>query len=264
MVRLPLAWFDATHRAELTAAAGGSVLASMGVPAYLLRPLITATVVPAVIAASLLVLDPPLGVALLVLAPVLVLALRVGGRIAARADAERADADTGIGERVVEFAQAQHVLRAHGRTGRDAGLVDAILVRHRAASRALIGRTVAGLVAFGAVMRVVLVAALAIAVTRVLGGPSTRGARSRRSCSSSTPPTSWARRRSWGSACAPRGATSGPSPGSSTPPPSPSRSPARRACPTAPTWSSTACPSPTRDPRPRPSRASTPRCPSAA
>ncbi|MFH6680672.1 ABC transporter ATP-binding protein [Clavibacter michiganensis] len=171
VVRLPLAWFDATHRAELTAAAGGSVLASMGVPAYLLRPLITATVVPAVIAASLLVLDPPLGVALLLLAPVLVLALRVGGRIAARADAERAAADTGIGERVVEFAQAQHVLRAHGRTGRDAGLVDAILVRHRAASRALIGRTVAGLVAFGAVMRVVLVAALAIAATRVFGGP---------------------------------------------------------------------------------------------
>ncbi|WP_241535117.1 transglutaminaseTgpA domain-containing protein, partial [Clavibacter michiganensis] len=65
VVRLPLAWFDATHRAELTAAAGGSVLASMGVPAYLLRPLITATVVPAVIAASLLVLDPALGVALL-------------------------------------------------------------------------------------------------------------------------------------------------------------------------------------------------------
>ncbi|KDP90812.1 MULTISPECIES: ABC transporter ATP-binding protein [Clavibacter] len=171
VVRLPLAWFDATHRAELTAAAGGSVLASMGVPAYLLRPLITATVVPAVIAASLLVLDPPLGVALLVLAPLLVLALRVGGRIVARADAERAAADTGIGERVVEFAQAQHVLRAHGRTGRDAGLVDAILLRHRAASRALIGRTVAGLVAFGAAVRVVLVVALAIVVTRVLGGP---------------------------------------------------------------------------------------------
>ncbi|WP_241535505.1 ATP-binding cassette domain-containing protein, partial [Clavibacter michiganensis] len=37
--------------------------------------------------------------------------------------------------------------------------------------RDLTGRTVAGLVAFGAVMRVVLVAALAIAVTRVLGGP---------------------------------------------------------------------------------------------
>ncbi|AJW77978.1 ABC transporter ATP-binding protein [Clavibacter michiganensis] len=171
VVRLPLAWFDATHRAELTAAAGGSVLASMGVPAYLLRPLITAAVVPAVIALGLLVVDPPLGAALLVAAPVLVLALRVGGRIMARADAERTAADTGIGERVVEFAQAQHVLRAHGRTGRDAGLVDAILVRHRAASRALIGRTVAGLVAFGAVMRVVLVVALVIAVDRAVGGP---------------------------------------------------------------------------------------------
>jgi ATP-binding cassette subfamily B protein IrtB len=171
VVRLPLAWFDAPHRAELTAAAGGSVLASMGVPAYLLRPLITATVVPAVIALGLLVVDPPLGAALLVAAPALVLALRVGGRTMARADAERTAADTGIGERVVEFAQAQHVLRAHGRTGRDAGLVDAILVRHRAASRALVGRTVAGLVAFGAVMRVVLVVALVIAVDRVVGGP---------------------------------------------------------------------------------------------
>lgn len=175
VVRLPLAWFDATHRAELTAAAGGSVLASMGVPAYLLRPLITATVVPAVIAVALLVLDPPLGLALLVLAPVLVLALRVGGRITARADATRAAADTGIGERVVEFAQAQHVLRAHGRTGRDAGLVDAILVRHRAASRALVGRTVAGLVAFGGVLRGVLVVALVLAVDRVGGGPVDAG-----------------------------------------------------------------------------------------
>ncbi|RII84660.1 ABC transporter ATP-binding protein, partial [Clavibacter michiganensis subsp. insidiosus] len=37
--------------------------------------------------------------------------------------------------------------------------------------RALIGRTVAGLVAFGAVMRVVLVVALVIAVDRAVGGP---------------------------------------------------------------------------------------------
>ncbi|MDA3804716.1 ABC transporter ATP-binding protein [Clavibacter sp. CT19] len=175
VVRLPLAWFDAAHRAELTGAAGGSVLASMGVPAYLLRPLITATVVPAVIAVALLVLDPPLGVALLVLAPVLVLALRLGGRIVARADAARAAADTEIAERVVEFAQAQHVLRAHGRTGRDAGLVDGILVRHRAASRALIGRIVAGLVAFGTVMRAALVVALVLAVDRVGGGPVDAG-----------------------------------------------------------------------------------------
>jgi len=175
VVRLPLAWFDATHRAELTSAAGGSVLASMGVPAYLLRPLITATVVPAVIAVALLVLDPPLGVALIVLVPVLVLALRLGGRIVARADASRAAADTEIAERVVEFAQAQHVLRAHGRTGRDAGLVDAILVRHRAASRALIGRIVAGLVAFGTVMRAALVVALVLAVDRVGGGPVDAG-----------------------------------------------------------------------------------------
>ncbi|CCE74266.1 ABC transporter ATP-binding protein [Clavibacter nebraskensis] len=169
VVRLPLAWFDSAHRAELTSAAGSSVLASMGVPAYLLRPLITATVVPAVIAAGLLAIDPPLGIALLVLAPLVALALRWGGMVAQGADAERAAADTEAGERIVEFAQAQHVLRAHGRTGRDAGLLDAILVRRRSAARALIGRTVAGLVAFGAALRMALVVTLVVAVAPLLG-----------------------------------------------------------------------------------------------
>jgi ATP-binding cassette, subfamily B, bacterial IrtB/YbtQ len=170
IIELPLGWFTPARTGQLSGLASQSVLQLMNVPAHLLRPVVTAAVTPAVVAATLLVVEPRLGAAVVVTAPLLVVVLRAANRAVAHADAERHRSMDEAASRLVEFAQAQPVLRAYGRVARDHRLLDDALAAQSRADHQLLRRVVPGLTGFGFTVRALLGGVLLAGVHSVLGG----------------------------------------------------------------------------------------------
>ncbi|MEV7230833.1 MULTISPECIES: ABC transporter ATP-binding protein [Polymorphospora] len=170
VIGLPLGWFTPARTGELSRLASQSVLQLMNVPAHLLRPVVTATVTPLVVASVLLVVEPRLGAAVAVAAPLLALTLWWSNRAVASADAARHHVMDDAAARIVEFAKSQPLLRAYGRTAREHRLLDDALTAQGRADRALLHRVVPGLVAFGFAVRALLGTVLLLGVHLALGG----------------------------------------------------------------------------------------------
>ncbi|GAA5039994.1 ATP-binding cassette subfamily B protein [Thermocatellispora tengchongensis] len=169
IVQLPLGWFDRTRVGELSRMNSQSVPQVMNVPAHLLRPAVTAVLTPLTVVAVMPLFDVRIALTLVVSLPLLAVILRWSNRMVERADRDRhASIDEAAG-RVVEFAQAQPVLRAFGRAGGD-GALDRALAGQGAADRAMLWRAVPGLVAFGFAVRAVFAAVLIVGVHAALGG----------------------------------------------------------------------------------------------
>lgn len=173
VIALPWGWFSAKNRGSLTATTGQSVLQLMSVPAHLLRPALESVLTPAVIVIGLFVLDPVVGVAAALGFALMWLMLRVGRTGAAAADAQRHDAGAEVSERIVEYAQSQHLLRTYGRTGSDAAQLTEALTEQRSAERRLLFRLVPALITYSATVRIVVTVLTVITVAQLLGGSLT-------------------------------------------------------------------------------------------
>ena len=169
VVELPMGWFGQDKVGWFTRLIGHGVF-SVATVLDLLRPIVTALCTSVVVLIFLLFLDWRIAVAVVITAPVVVLALRLSGALSARTDRAVETAAAEAAGRAVEFAQTQQVLRAFGRSGQDFALLDsALLAQHRA------GRTqiTAGMtsVNFGALaVQLALTVALVVGVFRVEGG----------------------------------------------------------------------------------------------
>ncbi|MFI6927781.1 ABC transporter ATP-binding protein [Nonomuraea spiralis] len=116
LARLPIGWYSAGRVGEVSVLASRGVLQGMSVIAHLLAPFISACVTPLTIVVVMLAFNVQLGLAALVAVPVVVAIQIWTGRSMAATDAERAERDREATERVIEYLQAQPVLRAGGRT----------------------------------------------------------------------------------------------------------------------------------------------------
>ncbi len=135
LARLPIGWYGAGRVGEVSVLASRGLLAAMSVIAHLLAPFISACVTPLTIVVVMLAVDWRMGLAALVAVPV-VAAIQVRtGRSMAATDAERHERDHEATARVIEFLQAQPVLRAGGRTGERFQLLDDSLREVQRASR---------------------------------------------------------------------------------------------------------------------------------
>ncbi len=170
IVTLPLGWFGAARVGELARLTSSSVLAVMNVPAHLLRPVITAAVVPATVVVTLFIVDPRLAAVVALAAPVMVAVLAWSNRTVGRADAARDVIVDEASARLVEFGQRQPVLRAFGRTTEGYAALDAALVAQHDGDRALVWKSLPGLVAFSFTVRLVFAAVLVLGADRALGG----------------------------------------------------------------------------------------------
>ncbi|MFC9947392.1 ABC transporter ATP-binding protein [Streptomyces pratensis] len=135
LARLPIGWYTAGRLGEVSVLASRGVLQAMSVIAHLLAPFISAAVTPLTIVAVMLAFNWQMGLAALIAVPV-VAAIQVRtGRSMAAGDAERAERDDEATGRVIEFLQAQPVLRAGGQTGERFRLLDDSLRDVERASR---------------------------------------------------------------------------------------------------------------------------------
>lgn len=159
--RLPavrLDWFtsDNTAMSRQAIAATGPEL--VGLVVNLLTPLMTAVLLPAVIALALLPISWQLGVAALAGVPLLLGALWAALRLTRRADAAAGAANTALTERIIEFARTQQALRAARRVEPARSMVGAALAAQHTATMRLLAMQIPGQLLFSIASQLALIA----------------------------------------------------------------------------------------------------------
>ncbi|MGC7094984.1 ABC transporter ATP-binding protein [Amycolatopsis lurida] len=170
LARLPIGWYSAARVGEVSATASHGVLEAMGVIAHLLSPFISACVTPLTIVAVLLAYNAPLGLAALLAVPLIAVIQVWAGRSMAAADTDRAERDHEATGRVIEYLQAQPVLRAGGRTEERFGLLDDSLHEVQRATRRSTLTALPGVVGLALAVQAVFTVLLVLGAHLALGG----------------------------------------------------------------------------------------------
>ncbi|UNO40535.1 ABC transporter ATP-binding protein [Streptomyces sp. MST-110588] len=170
LARLPLGWYGAGRVGEVSVLAGRGVLEAMSVIAHLLAPFINAGVTPLTIVAVLLAYQWQMGLAALLAVPAVAAIQIWTGRSTAAGDAERAVRDDEATGRVIEYLQAQPVLRAGGRTAERFRLLDDALRQVERASRRSTLRALPGAVGLTLTVQAVFTGLLVLGAGLALGG----------------------------------------------------------------------------------------------
>ena len=170
IARLPLGWFDGGRVGSVGRLTSQGVIDVMGVPAHLLRPIVTAFLTPATVVAVMFAFDWRLALAAAVTAPAAALVYRWAGNLVQRTDHRTHAAAVEASARVVEFAQAQAVLRAFSRSDRGYEQLDAALREQREAGRAQLLIAAPGLAAFVFVVQAAFTILLLFGLDLALGG----------------------------------------------------------------------------------------------
>ncbi|MFE9098241.1 ABC transporter ATP-binding protein [Streptomyces sp. NPDC007264] len=171
VAELPLGWFAPERVGQLGQLVTKNVMDIMGVPAHLLRPLVTSFVTPATVVALMYVFDWRLALAATLTVPVIVLVHRWSTSLSRQADEARTAARAVTGGLVVEFAQLQPVLRVFGRGDARSGtrLDDALRTQTEASRRVLV-TGVPGLVGFALVVQAAFTVVLVTGTYLALDG----------------------------------------------------------------------------------------------
>ncbi|MEQ3550302.1 ABC transporter ATP-binding protein [Pseudonocardia nematodicida] len=167
---LPLGWFSGERVGRLSRLVTGGTMMVAGLFAHLMTPLVVAIATPATIVLAMLLFDWRLALATLVCVPLLYLAFTRAARWVGRGDELDDAAAVVAGNRVVEFARTQRVLRAFGRgTAGHPPLEEAIAAQQRAGRRSVWLAT-AGIVAGGFAVQVAFSALILTGAYLALGG----------------------------------------------------------------------------------------------
>ncbi len=167
---LPLGWFGVDRVGQLSRMTGQGVVDVIGVPAHLLRPVVTAAATPATVILCMFIFDWRLALAALLTAPVAYLVMRWSGDLVQLNDHRVDAAAAAAASRIVEFAQSQPVLRAFGRKESGLGKLDAALDEQFQAGRKLIFAVVPAFVSFIFVLQLAFTALLLFGTNLALGG----------------------------------------------------------------------------------------------
>ncbi|ODU07286.1 MAG: ABC transporter [Pseudonocardia sp. SCN 72-86] len=166
---LPLGWFtgEKVGRLSRTATSGTTMVA--GLFAHLITPIVVGIATPATIVLGMFFFDWRMALAVLVCTPLLYFAFRAGARLVGKGDVLNDAAAVESGNRVVEFARTQRVLRAFGRGVEGYAPLDAALEHQRVTGRKVMWNGVVGIVLGGLAVQfaftVLLVVGVALAVS---------------------------------------------------------------------------------------------------
>lgn len=136
VARLPLGWFTPANTARLSHVLTQGMMGVAQLPAHVLTPVIAGAVAPCVMVAALFALHWPLGLAALLALPLLGGVSLAAARLGRRAEQAFHGHFAEASQRMVEFAQAQSVLRAfNGEGGGTRLLEQAMAQQSRSATR---------------------------------------------------------------------------------------------------------------------------------
>ncbi|MBF6272351.1 MULTISPECIES: ABC transporter ATP-binding protein [Nocardia] len=167
---LPLGWFATANAGSLSRMVVGGVREILSVVNYLLAPVLTAVLVPVGVAIGVAFIDWRIALVILISLPVLLLVSRWANTSYTRADRRLDAAAAEANSRVVEFAQAQPVLRAFGAVGVGNRALTRALREQEAASKRMIVASVPGLMVFALCVQIVFLIVVSVVVARGTGG----------------------------------------------------------------------------------------------
>ncbi|WP_030513380.1 ABC transporter ATP-binding protein [Nocardia sp. NRRL WC-3656] len=167
---LPLGWFATANAGSLSRMVVGGVREILSVVNYLLAPVLTAVLVPVGVAIGVAFIDWRIALVMLVSLPVLLLVSRWANTSYTRADRRLDAAAAEANSRVVEFAQAQPVLRAFGAVGAGNRALTRALREQEAAAKRMIVASVPGLMVFALCVQIVFLIVVSVVVARGTGG----------------------------------------------------------------------------------------------
>ncbi|MFI6317865.1 ABC transporter ATP-binding protein [Nonomuraea sp. NPDC050556] len=170
LARLPLGWFTAGRVGEVSVLASRGVLMAMSVSAHFLAPFISASVTPVTIVAVMLAYNWQLGLAALVAAPVVAWIQVWTARSMAATDADRTLRGDEAAGRVIEYLQAQPVLRVGGRTAERFRLLDDSLAELQRASRRSLVTALPGMLGLTLTVQAMFTGLLVLGSYLALGG----------------------------------------------------------------------------------------------
>ncbi len=170
VAQLPLSWFTSDRVGGLGRLAAQRVIDIMGVPAHLLRQLVDATVTPLVVVAAMVLFDWRLAFAMAVAAVAVAVVYRVAGRGMQAVDREADRIHADAAGRIVEFARAQPVLRAFGRTVAGHTALDDALAAQHGAGRRMLRAGLPGIVGLGFIAQAAFIVLLAMGTYLTLDG----------------------------------------------------------------------------------------------
>ncbi|MEV0675051.1 ABC transporter ATP-binding protein [Actinosynnema sp. NPDC050436] len=170
VAQLPLSWFTVDRVGGLGRMAAQRVVDIMGVPAHLLRQLVDTFVTPLVVVLGMFLFDWRLAISMTVAAVAVAVVYRVAGRGMQIADREADRIHADAAGRIVEFARAQPVLRAFGRTVEGHAALDDALVAQHAAGRRMLRAGMPGVVWLVFIAQAAFIALLGLGTYLVLDG----------------------------------------------------------------------------------------------
>lgn len=170
VVRLPLGWFTGGRVGELNRLATDGVSRATSLPVHLYPPLADAVVTPVVAVLALFVWDWRIALAAAACLPLLWMVFTLSGEAVGRNDAARDAVTDEAADRVLEYARAQPVLRAFGRTDKGGRRLDAALEAEHGAARRLLLRAVPALLGYSFAVRLAFGLLLVATVFLALGG----------------------------------------------------------------------------------------------
>ena len=138
VARLPVGWFTPENTGRLGHLITQGMMNVAQLPAHVLTPVICGAVTPVVLVVALCALHWQLGLIALLALPILAGALRLTAHLGQRADDAYHRHFAHTSERLLEFAQAQSVLRAFGGDGGGTRFLQQAIDRQRHSGRRLI------------------------------------------------------------------------------------------------------------------------------
>nr|WP_315249760.1 ABC transporter ATP-binding protein [uncultured Duganella sp.] len=146
VARLPVGWFTPENTARLSHVVTQGMMAVAQLPAHVFTPLIAGIMTPAVLVVVLFALYWPLGLIALMALPLLASVLVVTARMSRHADEAYQQHFAAASQRVLEFAQAQPLLRAFNGEGSSSRLLEQAVEQQRLSGQRLVWRSTAAAV----------------------------------------------------------------------------------------------------------------------
>ncbi|WP_421160858.1 ABC transporter ATP-binding protein [Aeromonas dhakensis] len=138
---LPIGWFTPANTARLNHLASQGMMELAQLPAHVFTPLLGGVITPLVVLVALFALDVQLGLIALIALPLLVAVFLLTTRLNQHADQTFHQHAADTSQRMVEFAQAQSVLRAFNGEQGGTRFLEQAIAQQQASGRQLIRLT---------------------------------------------------------------------------------------------------------------------------
>ncbi|KZN15023.1 ABC transporter ATP-binding protein [Marinomonas sp. TW1] len=115
--RLPLGWFNSHNTARLSQVISQGIMEIAQLPAHVFTPVLSGAMTPLIIVLSLFSINWKMGIIALFSLPLLAIVFIITARLGQRIDQEFHHNTAEVSHRIIEFSQAQSVLRAFNGEG---------------------------------------------------------------------------------------------------------------------------------------------------